>query len=225
MWFIILLSIAIIFTVGYWLIISTEGVFLGSRLVIWLYDFTAHRYDEIKEFDPEWEKFFVARPLLYKLRAIPAPRVLDVATGTGRVPALLLEQPTFHGKVFGVDASSRMLQLAAQKLSEFPYRTSLIQQSAAGLPFPAQTFDAVTCLESLEFFPSDKMALQEMVRVLKPGGILMVTRRRGWEGKLFISRYKNVAQFEQMLTAFGLEEVNTQPWQFSYDQVYGRKPL
>ena len=137
----------------------------------------------------------------------------------------LRAQPTFHGKVFGLDASWNMLRLAQKKVQGFPYRANLIQQSVNILPFPDNTFDAVTCLESLEFFPSDIQALQEMVRVLKPGGLIMVTRRRGWEGKLFLGRYRDVNTFETTLNELGFVDVNTQPWQFSYDQVFGRKPF
>lgn len=223
MWILSIVAVALLGALGYWLLISTEGVYLGRRVVVWLYDITAHKYDDIKEFDPDWEEFFIATPLMHQLRQKRVPLVLDVATGTGRVPTLLLDQPTFHGKVIGLDASRKMLNFAINKLKNFPNRIALIEQTVDRLPFPADSFDAVTCLESLEFFPSDRDALAEMVRVLKSGGLLMVTRRRGWEGKLFLGRYRDVRQFEQLLIELGLEEVNTQPWQFSYDQVYGRK--
>jgi ubiquinone/menaquinone biosynthesis C-methylase UbiE len=192
-------------------------------LVVWLYDITASKYDAIKEFEPEWEQFFIARPLLHQLRQLPAPLILDVATGTGRVPLTILEEPTFNGRIVGVDASAKMLGLAAEKLRPYEHRASLIQQTAEALPFPATSFDGVTCMEALEFFPSDEAALREMVRVLKPGGTLMVTRRRGWEGKAFLTRYRRVTDFEELLRSMGLKNVNTQPWQFSYDQVFGRK--
>lgn len=223
MWIVWIVLFLLITAVLYWLLVTTEGVFLGRRVVVWLYDKTAHRYDGIKEYEPEWEQFFIAVPLQHQLRDVPAPLILDVATGTGRVPELMLNQPTFHGKVIGLDASWPMLALAWGKIRPFAHRTALIQQTVNTLPFPDDQFDAVTCLESLEFFPDDAVALREMVRVLKPGGLLFVTRRRGWEGKLFLTKYRTVKQFEALLKSLGLEAVNTQPWQFSYDQVFGRK--
>ena len=207
----------------YWLLVTTEGVFLGRRVVVWLYDITAHKYDSIKAFADEAERFFVIRPLHHHLRHTIHPLVLDVATGTGRLPHYLLGEAAFHGRVVGLDPARRMLSRAAVKLAPHRERMLLVQQTAVPLPFAADTFDAVTCLESLEFFPSDTAALREMVRVLKPGGILLVTRRRGRAAKLFLSRYRSRVQLETLLTDLGLVDVNTQPWQFDYDQVFGKK--
>lgn len=208
----------------YWLLVVTEGVFLGRRVVVWLYDLTADRYDGIKQFEPETEQFFVVRPLLARLYDYPAPLVLDVATGTGRFPLFLLEEATFNGRVIGLDASTRMLAFAASKLRPYGYRAALVQQTAGDLPFPDASFAAVSCLEALEFLPDDTAALREMVRVLRTGGILMVTRRRGWEGKAFLGRYRSSEQFEAHLQAIGLENVERLPWQIEYDLIFAQKP-
>ena len=210
--------------VAYWLVVTTEGVFLGQRVVVWLYDRTAKQYDGIKQFDEGAERFFVIQPLLLNLTHVPAPRVLDVATGTGRLPYFLLNEPHFHGRVVGLDPADKMLRLAQQKLAGYRYRLSLVQQTAVPLPFLDNSFDAITCLEALEFLPSDKEALQEMVRVLRPGGVLLVTRRRGWEAKLFFGRYWTKEGFEDYLRSLGLRGVNTQLWQVDYDQVFAYKP-
>ncbi|MCB8924661.1 MAG: methyltransferase domain-containing protein [Ardenticatenaceae bacterium] len=224
-WIAIVLTTAVLALLLYWLLITTEGVYLGRRVVVWLYDITAHKYDGIKEFDEDAEQFFLIRPLLVRLRPIPNPLVLDVATGTGRLPGFLLDAPTFNGRVVGLDASRKMLSFAAEKLRPFGPRASLVQQVADKLPFADNQFDLVTCLEALEFFPSDTAALQEMIRVLKPGGTLLVTRRKGPDAKLFVGRYRNVQQFEAVLISLGMEEVHTNPWQEDYDQVFGRKPV
>jgi ubiquinone/menaquinone biosynthesis C-methylase UbiE len=209
----------------YWLLVITEGVFLGRRVVIWLYDITADRYDGIKQFDPLAEHFFVVQPLLARQGGGPATLVLDVATGTGRFPHFLLEEATFNGRIIGLDASARMLALASAKLQPFGHRASLVQQTADSLPFSESVFDTVSCLEALEFFPNDKDALKDMVRVLQPGGLLMVTRRRGWEGKTFLGRYRSSGQFEHLLHSIGLEAVETLPWQVEYDLVFAQKPI
>jgi ubiquinone/menaquinone biosynthesis C-methylase UbiE len=208
----------------YWLLIITEGVYLGRRLVVWLYDLTAPRYDGIKQFDPDSESFLVTRPLLARLAGRPAPLVLDVATGTGRLPYFLLEEATFNGRVIGLDASARMLTYAWAKLRVYRHRAGLVQQTASDLPFNDSTFDAVSCLESLEFFPNDTIALQEMYRVLQPGGTLLTTRRRGWEAKTFIGRYRDRETFTAHLERLGYEAVETRLWQIEYDLVFAQKP-
>jgi ubiquinone/menaquinone biosynthesis C-methylase UbiE len=224
-WFIIPLLLLLLAGLWYWLFVITEGVYLGRRMVVWLYDLTAHKYDEIKQYDEAAERFFVVRPLLFQLRHKAAPLILDVATGTGRVPLYVLESPTFNGRVIGLDAAGKMLALAVEKLRPFGYRASFIQQTADALPFLDNSFDGVTCLESLEFFPSETAALREMVRVLRPGGVLMVTRRRGWEARAFVGRYHSRDQYAKYLTSLGLSDVEILPWQIDYDQVFARKSV
>ncbi len=224
-WF--LLGLLLVVALGlllYWLLVITEGVYIGRRLVVFLYDRTAHRYDGIKQFDPETESFFVISPLISRLASRPAPLVLDVATGTGRLPLFLLEEATFNGRVIGLDASERMLALARAKLKGYRHRASLVQQTAADLPFAGNTFDAVACLESLEFFPDESAALQEMIRVLRPGGTILTTRRRGWEAKTFIGRYRDREAFETYLEVLGFAGVEFQLWQVEYDLVFAQKP-
>jgi ubiquinone/menaquinone biosynthesis C-methylase UbiE len=206
-----------------WLIVTTEGVFLGRRVVVWLYDLTATRYDGIKQFDPENESAFVAAPLVRRLPG-PAAWVLDVACGTGRLPDYLLAEPDFHGRVVGLDASARMLAVAAGKLRPFGDRAMFVRQSAMDLPFAGDAFGAVTCLEALEFLPDDAAALREMARVLQPGGILLVTRRTGPDAAAFLGRNRSRDAFEALLANLDLTDIRTQPWQLEYDLVWATKP-
>jgi ubiquinone/menaquinone biosynthesis C-methylase UbiE len=204
----------------HWLFIRTEGVFVGRRVVIWLYDLAAKRYDNIKQFDPDTESAFVTWPLQRRLKQSPAPLVLDVGTGTGRLPYFLLSEPGFNGHVIGLDASSGMLALAQRKLVPFGDRFMLVQQSAQDLPFADASFAAVTCLEALEFLPDDVTAIAEMARVLRPGGILLITRRQGPDARFFFSRFHSRDDFESLLTAAGLVNIDIRPWQVEYDLVW-----
>lgn len=210
---------------AYWLIVTTEGVYLGQRMVVYLYDRVAVEYDGIKEFSPEDEYYLVSRPILTALEGVKNPLVLDVATGTGRVPYSLFEEPNFPGRVVALDASQPMLDIAAYKLAPYQDRLQLLHQPAAPLPFPDNHFDVVTCLEALEFFPSDKLALQEMVRVLRPGHTLITTRRRGLEGKLFLHRFRTSQNFSQLLSSLGLTHIKSHPWQVNYDLITAHKPI
>lgn len=226
-WALVLVGIILLGLFLYWLLVTTEGVFLGQRMVIWLYDLTATRYDSIKEFNVSDDSFFIARPIMRSIEQEEAPLILDVATGTGRVLESLLREPEFDGIVIGLDASKRMLVQAKNKLNDSGGPTdgsyALIQQLAAPLPFPNDTFDLVCCLEALEFFPSDREALAEMVRVLKPGRTLLTSRRRGKEARLYLGRYRSKTGFEVMLRGSGLTDIHINQWELDYDIVTARK--
>jgi SAM-dependent methyltransferase len=129
-----------------------------------------------------------------------------------------------EGIVVGLDDSARMLAIAARKLAPDRERITLVRHPAVPLPFAANSFDAVTCLEALEFFPSDRAALAEMVRVLRPGGALVTTRRCGWEGRMFLTRYRSEEALHLLLRELGLESVRSFLWEVNYDLVTARKP-
>ena len=207
----------------HWLLIRTEGVFLGRRVVVWLYDLAATRYDAIKQYDPDTESAFVAWPLSRRLKPWPAPLVLDVATGTGRLPFFLLAEPLFAGRVVGLDASAGMLAQAAAKLAGHGDRAAFVHALAGDLPFADDTFAAVTCLEALEFLPDDAAALREMARVLRPGGVLLTTRRQGPESGYFLGRARARDDLEALLAALGLSDIRSQPWQVEYELVWATK--
>lgn len=223
MWWLIIALVAVSGAVLYWLLIITEGVYLGRSVVVWLYDRFAPRYDAAKAYTTDDETILVVEPVLSHLRAA-RPRVLDVATGTGRVPRFLCADDRFDGRVTGLDASLPMLAHARHALDDHAARVDLLAAGADRLPFPSALFDTVTCLESLEFFPSEETALREMVRVLRPGGALLVTRRRGWEARTFIGRYRSPAAFLDRLHRLGLVQTALHPWQSNYDLAVGRKP-
>src|SRR5258708_39670775 len=153
---IIAVIVIIVLAVGgllWWLLITTEGVYLGRRVVVWLYDVYARRYDRIKQYNPAWESATLGRPLLRALLDIPAPLVLDVATGTARLPLAMFGQPAFNGYVIGLDYNRRMLSIAAGKVAPLGFRGPPAYQHAQNLPFDVNTFDVVTRMEEVEFMP------------------------------------------------------------------------
>ena len=209
----------------WWLLITTEGVYLGRRVVIWLYDVYARRYDRIKQYDAGWEAATLGRPLFRALLDVPAPLVLDVATGTARLPLALFGQPAFNGYVIGLDYSRRMLSIAAEKVASLGFRVTLVYQHAQMLPFDDNTFDAVTCLEALEFMPDPDAVIAELVRVARPGAVLLLTNRKGTPARLMPGKTHSRTQImEHLQQRFGLEDVATTVWQMDYDQVWAFKP-
>jgi ubiquinone/menaquinone biosynthesis C-methylase UbiE/uncharacterized protein YbaR (Trm112 family) len=202
-------------------IVITEGAYLGQGMVTWLYDVTAHSYDSIKQFKPEAEQAFLGEPLSDILSTQPTALVLDVATGTARLPITLFEQPTFQGRIVGLDDSRRMLAIASEKVKPYRDRIDLIWRNAIRLPFPDGVFDAVCCLEMLEFTPDPKAQLAEVVRVLRPGGCLITTRRRGWNATAMPGKTHSKEAFRSLLDRLGIVKVTIQAWQVEYDLVWG----
>jgi len=216
----LLLALALIL---YWLLVITEGAYLGPRVVAWLYDLSASRYDAVKQFDPNDENYFLALPLLRALNDVRAPIVLDVATGTGRLPLALLRQSGFRGQVIGLDLSRQMLHLAQHKARRQGLRLCLIRQDAARLPFADGSFDAVTCVEALEFLADPQESLEEMARVLRPGGVLLVTNRVNWEARLMPGKAFSGPVLRVLLESLGLTRIEIRRWQECYDLVWAQK--
>ncbi|MGH2522572.1 MAG: class I SAM-dependent methyltransferase [Anaerolineales bacterium] len=219
------LVLALLGLLVYWELVIVEGAHLGPHVVVWLYDLVAPRYERIKKFDPAMEADLIGLPLSEALVAlrVESPLVLDVAAGTGRTARALLQQVAFDGTIFNLDLSARMLAQGKCECAAWPERAHWLRAPAAGLPFADSTFDAVTCLEALEFFPQARAALAECVRVLRPGGLLLVTNRVGWEAWLMPGRTFTRSGFRRLLAELPLEAVRVQPWQVEYDLGWVRK--
>jgi len=222
-WIALALGLVLLGLLLYWQLVIAEGTYLGPRLVTLLYDWSARAYERIKQFDAGAEQWFLGLPLARALELIPAPLVLDVATGTGRLPQALLRQPAFDGHVIGLDLSRRMLREAVHRTVQFADRLTFVWQDARNLPFDDATFDAVTCLEALEFTPDPRAVLAELVRVLRPGGVLLVTNRVGPDAKFMPGRAFARDEFERLLREFPLEDTKVQTWQVDYDLAWAVK--
>lgn len=212
--------IAALLLLGWWLLIATEGVYLGRWVVILLYDRFAHRYDGVKHYHREYEEMYIATPVMDAIRPQTNPLVLDVATGTGRVPLALARHEGFAGHTIGVDLSRKMLHHAFKNI--YPYDSAtFIWCPAERLPFPDNTFDVVTCLEALEFMTNPPAVVKEMVRVLRPGGLLLTSQRVNT--KLMPGKTWTSGQLQDVLKASGIVDAKAQIWQVDYRKVWGRK--
>lgn len=92
--------------------------------------------------------------------------VLDIACGTGIVAREARRRVGKSGRVVGIDVNPGMLTVAARMMSDIEWVEGVAEQ----LPFADDQFDAVVSQFGLMFFASRTAALQEMLRVLKPGG-------------------------------------------------------
>jgi SAM-dependent methyltransferase len=116
------------------------------------------------------------RAIEFLLPTLPTQgRVLDLGCGAGPT---LLELRRRGIDCVGVDASADMLRYAGQRLQEHGLDPSgLLQADCRKTPFPEAHFDAVLCLGVISYLPDYEPALQEIRRILKPGGLLIISWR------------------------------------------------
>lgn len=123
-----------------------------------------------------WADDFVQRAALKQ-----GERVLDVACGTGVVARLMAPHVGATGKVVALDIAAGRLavgrSLPAPERAEIEWR----EGDVSSLPFDKASFDLVCCHQGLQFFPDRLAALQEMSRVLTPGGRLLLSVWRSIE--------------------------------------------
>jgi ubiquinone/menaquinone biosynthesis C-methylase UbiE len=125
-----------------------------------------------KFYDTKWSFYVEAstNETIRRLSLKPNARVLDVGCGTG---ALLMKLARRGDLVLcGVEPVPEMLAVARRKL---PDTVSLQQAWAEEIPHPSEKFDVVVCSSIFHYIREPAKALLEMRRVLKPGGVLVLT--------------------------------------------------
>jgi len=112
--------------------------------------------------------------------AKPGERVLDAGCGSGRLFEVLK-----NVDYYGIDFSEKLIEIAQKKYCQGKFQTATV----LNLPFPDNFFDKVYSISVLHHLPSKEYQLrylQEMQRVLKPQGLLILRvwdfwqRKQGW---------------------------------------------
>jgi len=107
------------------------------------------------------------RALIAGLPPVPAPDCLDLACGTGDITRMLAGRYP-DGTTTGLDLTPAMLEIADQQTHDV--EVAYIEGSMAGLPFEAESIDVVTGGYAMRNAPDLDQALDEIARVLRPGG-------------------------------------------------------
>jgi ubiquinone/menaquinone biosynthesis C-methylase UbiE len=132
-------------------------------------------YDHLAPvYDRRWAFYTEAtlRATLDGLDPHPESRVLDLATGTGELARRLLERPC-DLVIVGLDLSRAMLSRGQDKPGLCAWEP--VQGDATRLPFGDGAFDAVLCANAFHHLSRPAEALAEIRRVLRPGGMLVLT--------------------------------------------------
>lgn len=155
-----------------------------------MFDHIAARYDLLNRLlsagrDIAWRKRFLAW-----LPGEPGLRILDLATGTGDVLLTLAADPRVCTGI-GLDMSSGMLGYAARKLAtrDLGQRFRLLRGDAAQLPLNSASVDVITISFGIRNVARVEEALQEMLRVLRPGGRAMIMEFSLPKNRLFRPLY------------------------------------
>jgi demethylmenaquinone methyltransferase / 2-methoxy-6-polyprenyl-1,4-benzoquinol methylase len=120
--------------------------------------------------DKRWRRRVVDR--LKGTLGVETAKVLDVACGTGDLALTIFEST--GARVIGTDFCHPMLEVAAKKVSKAKVSIPFVEADALSLPFRDTSFDAVTIAFGLRNLSSSERGLKELLRVLRPGGVLGV---------------------------------------------------
>ena len=134
----------------------------------------SRRYDLLNQLlslgiDKIWRKKAIS-----VLKSLAPKEILDVATGTGEFAIQALELDP--QKIVGIDISDGMLEIGRKKIlaKNLGSKIELVRGDSENIPFEENKFDAVTVAFGVRNFENLKRGLSEILRVLKPGGMVVV---------------------------------------------------
>ncbi len=125
------------------------------------------------DYERRWRQYleYTTQRTLQALEPQAGERILDAGCGTGfALTRLLARHDTFE--LTGLDASPDMLEQARTRL---PAAVQLIRGDLTEMPFATERFDAVITMNALHFLDDPAQAVDELKRVIKPGGRLVIT--------------------------------------------------
>jgi ubiquinone/menaquinone biosynthesis C-methylase UbiE len=108
---------------------------------------------------------------LHEYRDFKGKKVLDVGSGNGYV---LSKYAAEGAEVFGIDITQAGIDLCRKRFDHLNLKGNFQVADAQALPFPDNTFDCVCSMGVLHHVPDTQKAIEEIYRVIKPGGRLIV---------------------------------------------------
>ena len=162
------------------------------------------------------EKSEALREVVNSFELKGGERVLDVGTGTGVLLPLLREAIGRSGFLTAMDFSLEMLRKAEGRSTAA--KGFLINAGVGLIPFKADRFDRVTCFSAFPHFPDKKRALQEMARVLRPRGRVIIAHLHSVEemnrfhqevgGPVARDRLPEPGELELLMRDCGLSDIS-----------------
>jgi ubiquinone/menaquinone biosynthesis C-methylase UbiE len=149
----------------------------------------------------------------------PGENILDVGCGTGSVTIPAKKRVGQNGMAAGIDPAPEMIAVARQKASreglEIDFRLGVIES----LPFPNETFDAVTSSLMMHHLPHDLQVkgLAEIYRVLKPGGRLLIADMMRPGGSFFKQFFASLTLHHGL--KFGVEDLPAMLEEAGFEEI------
>lgn len=134
------------------------------------FDSQAAEYDRRDAYYYSQNGKISCKDIAEQIRELSYGSLLDVGCGTGYLMELLTKQRP--ARYCGVDLSDEMIRVAKEKQID---SAEFVVSSADKLPYPDETFDIVTCSQSFHHYPYPEKAMQEARRVLKSGGLYILS--------------------------------------------------
>jgi demethylmenaquinone methyltransferase/2-methoxy-6-polyprenyl-1,4-benzoquinol methylase len=139
-----------------------------------VFDSVAGKYDLMNDLmslglHRAWKRFTVEMSGVHR-----GARVLDVAGGTADITRLFVERVGPTGSVVLTDVNAAMLGAGRDRMLNEGRLVPAVQCSAEALPFPPRSFDCVCVAFGLRNVTRKDVALAEMRRILRPGGVALI---------------------------------------------------
>ncbi|RMG90768.1 MAG: class I SAM-dependent methyltransferase [Zetaproteobacteria bacterium] len=152
-----------------------ERVSTGEKVrrVMGVFSSVAEKYDLMNDLMSAGLHRLWKRRMIAQTRVRAGSLALDVAAGSGDIAVGLLRKMGAAGRVVLTDLNGPMLYEGARRMIDagfLPGRADCVQADGTRLPFPDNTFDALTIAFGIRNFVDIEAGLAEFLRVLKPGG-------------------------------------------------------
>jgi ubiquinone/menaquinone biosynthesis C-methylase UbiE len=166
-----------------------RGISMEGGIATWYAKNTRKDYEEFKRLASELVKDLP-----------PDSRVLEIAPGPGYLSVELAKRGKF--KITGLDISETFVRLASELAKREGVTARFVHGSASDIPFEDGLFDLIVCRAAFKNFSEPLKALNEMHRVLKPGGralILDLRKDTPWDEILSYIRSANVGPINRWI--------------------------
>ena len=189
-----------------------------NKLVGDVFKKVASRYDLMNDFMSFGSHRILKRILLNMSQMAPNSRILDLAGGTGDVTALFASRIAKEGSIWLADSSQEMIAVARDRMINQGFsNVKFAVTQAESLPFESGHFNCVSISFGFRNFTDKELALEEVYRVLAPGGILLILEFSKPTNRTLETAYKG---FQSLWPLVGnLIVGNKSPYQYLIESI------